>query len=56
MVSINPGEPTLHDLLTEIKALRTLVDELVADSRKARPLLDKYMKYTSAPWARKGKS
>lgn len=40
----------LDAVLQELTALHAKIDELLEDSRKARPLLDKYLKFAGGGW------
>jgi hypothetical protein len=42
----------VRQLKVQIAHLHKKIDELLADSRRARPLLDKYERFTP-PWAKK---
>lgn len=50
-----PVTGTEDPILKELAALHKKVDELLEDSRAARPLLHKYLKFAqNAPWSRIG--
>jgi hypothetical protein len=40
------------DLAQKLLDLHVKVDELLADSRRARPVLDRYLKLTNPGWLR----
>jgi len=51
-----PDDPVLYELNRVFKRLGAVedkLDELLADSRRARPLLDKYDRMGKMPWAPK---
>lgn len=52
LIPAAPGKPAV---LVALERIEEKLDELLADSRQARPLLERYLKVSGAPWARAGK-